>query len=71
MILKELRLAKGYTQEQMVDKLKISLRQYVRMDNEQTIPRPEVFANLIKTLNMNDEQVGKFIKNVLKNKGIL
>ncbi len=71
MILKELRLAKGYTQEELANILKISLRQYVRIDNEQTIPRPDILASLISILDMSDAEVGKFIKSVLRNKRAL
>ena len=49
-MIKELRTKKNYTQAEMAEKLQISLRHYVRIDNEQSIPRPDVFANLIKRL---------------------
>ena len=65
---KELRTKKNYTQAEMAEKLQISLRHYVRIDNEQSIPRPDVFANLIKILDMNTMQIGEFIENILNNK---
>lgn len=67
-MIKELRANKNYTQADMAEKLQISLRHYVRIDNEKSIPRPDVFANLIKILDMNTMQIGEFIENVLKNK---
>lgn len=67
-MIKELRTKKNYTQEEMADKLKISLRHYIRIDNEKIIPRPDVFCNLIEILNMNKSQIGQFILNVLNNK---
>ena len=67
-MIKELRANKNYTQADMAEKLQISLRHYVRIDNEKSIPRPDVFANLIKILDMNTTQIGEFIENVLKNK---
>lgn len=67
-MIKELRANKNYTQADMAEKLQISLRHYVRIDNEQSIPRPDVFANLIKILDMNTMQIGEFIENVLRNK---
>ena len=70
-MIKELREEKGYTQESLAGELQISLRHYVRIDNERTIPRPDIFALLIKLLEMNEKQIGQFIKNVLKNKGEL
>ncbi len=67
-MIKELRTKKNYTQAEMAEKLQISLRHYVRIDNEQSIPRPDVFANLIKILDMNTMQIGEFIENILNNK---
>lgn len=67
-MIKELRTKKNYTQAEMAEKLQISLRHYVRIDNEQSIPRPDVFANLIKILEMNTMQIGEFIENILNNK---
>ena len=70
-MLKELRTSKGYTQEDMAEKLQISLRHYVRIDNERIIPRPDIFANLIKLLKMTEKEIGIFVKNVLINKKLL
>ena len=70
-MIKELRTSKGYTQEDMTRELQISLRHYVRIDNERIIPRPDVFANLVKILEMNEKEIGIFVKNVLKNKKLL
>lgn len=67
-MIKELRLKKNYTQDKMADELQISLRHYVRIDNEVSIPRPNIFAKLIKILDMDTIQIGEFIENVLKNK---
>ncbi len=67
-MIKELRIKKNYTQEDMSDMLKISLRHYIRIDNEKIIPRPDVFNKLIDILNMNKSQIGQFIINVLNNK---
>lgn len=67
-MIKELRIKKNYTQEEMADMLNISLRHYVRIDNEKTIPRPDVFNNIINILDMNKNQIGQFILNVLNNK---
>ena len=70
-MIKEMRNKKNYTQEEMADKLGISLRHYVRIDNEKIIPRPDVFANLIKVFGMKEKEIGKFIIEVLENKKYL
>ena len=46
-MIKEKRKAKKYTQEKMAQLLGISLRQYVRIDNEEDLPRRDVLNNLI------------------------
>ena len=67
-MIKELRNKKGYTQEQLADTLQISLRHYIRIENESIIPRADVFYNLINTLDMNNEQIGEFINCILNKK---
>ncbi len=69
-MIKDLREKNNYTQEDMANMLDISLRHYVRIDNEKTIPRPDVLSNLIEILDMNKNQIGLFIESVLKNKGL-
>ena len=49
-MIKEKRTAKKYTQEEMSKILGISLRQYVRIDNEEDLPRRDVLKNLILEL---------------------
>lgn len=65
-MIKKLRQKRGYTQEEMAELLQISLRQYVRIDNEYTIPRADIFKKLIKVLKMNNEETGAFVVAVLK-----
>lgn len=61
-MIKEKRIEKGYTQEKMSKILGISLRQYVRIDNEEDLPRRDVLKNLIKELNLSNEEIGKYIR---------
>ena len=42
-MIKEKRKLKNLTQEEMSEKLGVSLRQYVRIDNEQAFPRRDIF----------------------------
>ncbi len=65
-MIKEKRKSMHLTQEQMADKLGISLRQYVRIDNEEDLPRRDVLNNLIETLNLSNEEIGKYIRNISK-----
>ena len=63
-MIKGKRLNKKYTQERMADILGISLRQYVRIDNEEDLPRRDVLKALIKELELTDEEIGKYIREM-------
>lgn len=65
-MIKEKRRAKKYTQEQMAELLGISLRQYVRIDNEEDLPRRDVLQKLIFELNLTDNEIGKYIRAIIK-----
>ena len=64
---KEKKKAKKYTQEKMSEILGISLRQYIRIDNEEDLPRRDVLKNLILELELTDEELGKYIR-IMANK---
>lgn len=66
-MIKEKRKLKNYTQEQMSGILGISLRQYVRIDNEEDLPRRDVLSNLIATLELTNEEIGEYIRKITKN----
>lgn len=63
-MIKEKRNFKHYTQGQMAEKLGISLRQYVRIDNEQAFPRRDILKRLIIELELTNEEIGKYIKTL-------
>lgn len=63
-MIKEKRKEKNYTQEKMSEILGISLRQYVRIDNEEDLPRRDVLRNLIIELELNDTELGKYIRKM-------
>ena len=66
-MIKEKRKLKNYTQEQMANLLGISLRQYVRIDKEEDLPRRDVLKKLIIELDLTDNEIGKYIRNITKN----
>lgn len=66
-MIKEKRIEKGYTQEKMAKILGISLRQYIRIDNEEDLPRRDVLKNLIKELELNNEEIGEYIRKMTEN----
>ena len=65
-MIKEKRKLKKYTQEQMSELLGISLRQYVRIDNEEDIPRRDVLRNLITELELTNEEIGEYIRKMTR-----
>ena len=65
-MIKEKRKSKNYTQEKMSKLLGISLRQYVRIDNEEDLPRRDVLRNLIIELDLTNEEIGEYIRKMTK-----
>ena len=63
-MIKEKRKKLGFTQEQVADKLNISLRQYVRIDNEEDLPRRDILSKLILLFEMSDDEIGKYIRSI-------
>ena len=66
-MIKEKRKEKKYTQEQMSQILGISLRQYIRIDNEEDLPRRDVLKNLIIQLDLSNEEIGTYIRKMTDN----
>ena len=63
-MIKEKRKMLGLTQEQMAEKLNISLRQYVRIDKEEDLPRRDILNKLILLLDLSDNEIGKYIRSI-------
>lgn len=61
-------MIKNYTQENMAELLNISLRQYVRIDKEEDLPRRDVLRNLIIMLYLTDKEIGEYIRVIVNNK---
>lgn len=58
----------GYTQEKMATLLNISLRQYIRIDQENCLPRTDILNKLIDVLQLSDQELGEYIKVIIKKK---
>ena len=61
------RMLINYTQSDMANLLVISIRQYQRIDTEEDIPRRDVLKNLIKILDLNNEEIGEYIRKIINN----
>lgn len=69
-MIKEKRKLLGYTQEKMANILDISLRQYVRIDTEEDLPRRDILKALITILNLSNEEIGIYIRTMTDKKDI-
>ena len=67
-MIKEKRKEKKYTQEKMSQILGISLRQYIRIDQENCLPRTDILNKLIDVLQLSDQELGEYIKVIIKKK---
>ncbi len=63
-MIKEKRISKKYTQVKMSELLGISLRQYVRIDNEEDLPRRDILKKLILELDLSDSELGQYIREI-------
>lgn len=63
-MIKKKRKSLGYTQEQLSNLLGISLRQYVRIDNEEDLPRRDILNKLINLLELSDQEIGEYIRSI-------
>ena len=61
-MIKDKRNSMHLTHEHMSEKLGISLRQYVRIDNEKAFPRRDILKKLIDELGLTNEEIGAYIK---------
>ena len=64
-MIKEKRENKKFTQEQMADKLDISLRQYARIDKGEDLPRRDVLKRMIEVLELSNEEIGEYIREIV------
>ena len=67
-MIKEKRKLLGYTQEKMAEILKISLRQYVRIDTEEDLPRRDILKELINVLDLSNEEIGIYVREMVNKK---
>lgn len=61
-MIKQYRLAKHLSQEELAEEIGISWRQLQRIEHSEENTRITTFKKLVKTLNVPDEEIIKFIK---------
>ncbi len=67
-MIKQYRLAKGLSQEELAEEIGISWRQLQRIEHNEENTRISTFKRIVKILNVPDEEIINFIKN---NQGLL
>lgn len=65
-MIKEKRKKLGYTQEKLANVLKINVRELQRLEDEEFFPRKNVFALLVLSLELSDEEIVSYVRNVLR-----
>lgn len=61
-MIKQYRLAKKLSQEELAEEIGISWRQLQRLEHNEENTRLSTFKKIVKTLNISDEEIIKFIK---------
>lgn len=54
----------------MAEILNISLRQYVRIDTEEDLPRRDILKELITILSLSNEEIGIYIRTMVNKKDV-
>ena len=62
-MIKQYRIAKKLSQEELAEEIGISWRQLQRLEHNEENTRISTFKKIIKTLNVPDEEILKFIKD--------
>ena len=63
-MLKNERIAKGKTQEQLAEDTGIDPRTILRIEKNQTIPKIDTYAKIVVALEMTTEEIGKNIRQI-------
>ncbi len=62
-MIKQYRLAKNLSQEELAEEIGISWRQLQRLEHSEENTRISTFKKIVKALNIPDDEIIKFIKN--------
>lgn len=62
-MIREYRKRKGYTQEELAEKIKISARQLQRIEENEENTKITTLKKLIKILQIPDKEIIKFMKS--------
>ena len=63
-MIRQYRLASNLSQEELAEEIGISLRQLQRLEQHEENTRISTFKKIVNALNIADEEIIKFIRNV-------
>ncbi len=63
-MLREERMKKGYTQEQLSELADIDPRTILRIEKDFTIPKIDTYAKIVIALEMTNEEIGEHIRKI-------
>lgn len=63
-MIREYRIKNNITQEELAEKLNISPRQVQRIESKQSRPSIKTLKEIIKILNISDDDIVKLIKEI-------
>ncbi len=63
-MIRQYRLASNLSQEELAEEIGISLRQLQRLEHHEENTRISTFKKIVNALNIADEEIIKFIRNV-------
>ncbi len=63
-IIREYRIKRNYTQEELAELLEISSRQLQRIENGESITKISTLKKVINILKINDKDIVKLIKEI-------
>ena len=62
-MIRQYRRAKNLSQEELAEEIGISWRQLQRLERNEENTRLSTFKRIVKTLNISDDEIIKFIRN--------
>ena len=63
-MLKNERIAKGKTQEQLAEETGIDPRTILRIEKDTSIPKIDTYAKIVVALEMTNEEIGQNIRQI-------
>lgn len=67
-MLKEERISKGYTQEDLAELVKVDPRTILRIEKDFTVPKINTYAKIVLALGMTNEEIGNHIRKIAQGK---